>query len=115
MMRSIGIKKGNVPAAICRIEYLGRTPWIVKRFKPNGGVTKPISARITYTTPHHIGSKPRFDMAGMTKGKVNNIIDRESKNIPKIRYMMQIIKTVPYFPTGRSNINDENVSVSPEA
>lgn len=44
---SMGIKKGKEPAAIVNIEYLGMTLCMVNRFKPNGGVTNPISASIT--------------------------------------------------------------------
>ena len=39
-MSNIGIRNGKVPAAISTMEYWGKTLLIVKRFNPNGGVTR---------------------------------------------------------------------------
>ena len=78
IISNIGIRKGSVPTAISIMEYCGKTLLIVNKFNPNGGVTKPISARITYVTPHQIGSNPSSLMIGITKGSVNTIIERAS-------------------------------------
>jgi hypothetical protein len=84
-IKSIVPKRGRELLAMNTTENLGRTPWIVNKFKPKGGVIKPISARTTKVTPHQMGSYPRFVKTGMTNGSVKSIMAMESKNIPKIR------------------------------
>ena len=107
------MRKGRAPRAIVNISYLGTTPCRTNRFKPKGGVTSPISARTTKATPNQIGLKPRLRISGPTKGRVNTIIERESKNIPKMIYMKKIMTSMLYLPRGRFNINVAKASVSP--
>ncbi len=113
IVSNAGTKKGSAPRAITIISCWGTTPFKTNKFKPYGGVTNPISASTTYTTPNQTGSKPNAATSGITKGRVSSSMAKESKNIPRMMYITQTMANMPYFPKGRFIINAAKTSVMP--
>src|SRR5262245_17290136 len=58
---------------------------MVKRFMPTGGVINAASTASTMNTPNASGSTPSAFMIGNRIGTVTSIIDKDSRNIPRIR------------------------------
>ena len=72
------ITYGVVPTVTSRAPAPGMRFWMTKRFRPTGGVMKPISSQTTMMMPNQTGSKPRPVMRGKRMGSRMIITDSSS-------------------------------------
>ncbi len=62
----------------------GEELFTTKTFSPTGGVSTPISASLTETTPSHMGSKPCACITGYMIGRVITMIAIGSMKQPRM-------------------------------
>src|SRR5215203_898300 len=80
----------------------GAMPCTTYRFKPTGGVIKPISMFRVITTPNHIGSNPSSVMIGNRTGMVTRIIATGGMKHPRKRNSRFMITNTTHLFTWRS-------------
>ena len=77
--------KGITPVNTCpSVTGTGEELFTTNTFRPTGGVSTPISASFTETTPSQIGSKPCAAITGNMIGSVITMIAIGSMKQPRI-------------------------------
>ena len=74
--------KGSEPLKISGREISGAIPLITYKFRPTGGVIKPIPMFIVKITANQIGSNPAFSIMGNKIGVVIKMIATGGKKNP---------------------------------
>lgn len=90
------IINGTTPLIILLIDK-SDMPVATKRFSPNGGVNMPIAPLTTIIIPKCTGSIPKLSASGRNNGANIVVDDAGSINIPTIRSIAFIIRSIATF------------------